>query len=94
MSNRERLGLLLFVVGVAAAPFGYWVNEGWYLVAAALASPGLVLMMTPRVWRSRFHETDHLAPAEPPPGPHELRGFRGAAVLGGHSDVDDPDVHD
>jgi hypothetical protein len=92
VSLSERLGLVLFAIGAVIVPFGYWVNVRWVFVAAVFALPGLLLALSGRVRRHRSEgsDADHV---DVPPGPHELKGFRGAAVLG-HADVDGADAHD
>ncbi|MBA3505758.1 MAG: hypothetical protein H0T80_08275 [Betaproteobacteria bacterium] len=96
MSTRERIGLVLFAAGAAVAPFGYWVHFRWYIAAMVLASPGLVPMLTQRLARraSQVPKGESANVADVPPGPHELRGFRGGGVLDGHADIGATDVHD
>jgi hypothetical protein len=90
MTKRDWLGLLLFAIGVAIAPFGYWLNPWWTFVAAIFAVPGIVLVVFGLLRRRHATDSDELNSVDLPPGRHELRGFRGSGVL--QSDVGD--THD
>ena len=91
MSMREWSGLALIAIGIAIAPFAYWVGFGWTLLALVPLALGSTLIYTARVKR-RLQDSSALrddSGPDVPFGAHELKGFHGASVLGRDGDVDD-----
>ena len=95
MSFREITGLAFLVMAFATAPFAYWLNAFWGIVAVLFAIPGCVLMATGRASRKlseRRAFNDFDTSVDAPPGVHDVKGYPGALVFdNNHDHVDTPD---
>ncbi|MDD0841478.1 hypothetical protein [Pseudomonas sp. Gutcm_11s] len=82
MSQREGLGLLLLLGGVALAPFAWWLNRGWLIVALLLVCVGGPLFFTARRARRMAQVNDRSGPLVL----GEARGFAGHRAFDESSD--------
>jgi hypothetical protein len=93
MNIRLVLGLVVFVVGIAMMPFGWWLARIYYYGGLLLAVAGAALAFS--TYRRRKHEDDGWSPPNDPSVPvvGEARGFKGRATFE-HSQGDSSDATD
>jgi len=72
------IGLVLIILGVVVAPFGYWVHSDYKAYAIFLGIPGIFLFF----YGLSAKETGRISNDESDiyPG-KELRGFRGSDIV-------------
>jgi hypothetical protein len=82
MKLKMVVGVGIFAVGVAMAPFGWWVARIYYYGGLLLALVGALLAFSAH--RMRPRDSDTWAPGDdsivPPAG--EARGFKGRDIFG------------